>query len=128
MAHNSSKDSYTLTDTMLDKLFSRIEKTVGAAIDVSVEADKILAMTPQDGYKKKIELIAGDIKMSTEEKIKAINEVEDKYAQDFSNSTEKYKEIIWAKAGATLVVVAGVVLMVASPNGRTIAKNVLGVV
>ena len=126
MARNNN-DVCTLTDTMLDNLFGRIEKTVGAAIDISVEADKILEMTPQDGYKKKIELIADDPEMSTVEKIKAIDEVEDKYAHDFSDSAEKYKEIIWVKAGVTLAVAAGVVLMVASPNGRVIAKSILGV-
>ena len=66
--------------------------------------------------------------MSTTEKIKAIDEAENKYSQDLAANAEMCKGIMWAKTGFVLTCVAGTVLMVASPEGRKIAKAIFKLV
>lgn len=111
-----------------DKFFDVAEKVITSAMDVSSETDRVVSMTPKDGYQKKLDLISAAEDMSTKEKIKAIDEAENKYSQDLAANAEMCKGMMWAKTGLILTCVAGTVLMVASPEGRKIAKSILKLV
>lgn len=112
-------------DEVIEKTFDAAGKVIENALDVSTEMDKVITMTPKDGYQKKLELISSAEDMSTKEKIKAIDDAEDKYASDLAQNSEMCKGMMWAKAGLIISCTAGVVLMVASPEGRKIAKSIL---
>ncbi len=103
-------------------------KDIENTINVLSETEKVLSMTPKDGYHKKIDLISNDETMSTEEKIKAIDAAEDKYASDLEKNAEVFTGMMWAKAGAILLCTAAVVLMVTTPEGGKIAKSVIKLV
>ena len=91
--------------------------------DISKETDQILSMTPRDGYHKKIDLIANADDMTTQEKIKAIDAAEDKFASDLKREAEVCSDMIWVKVGATLICVAGIVVLASSPVGGHIVDN-----
>lgn len=95
------------------------------ATDISSEIGTIISFAPKSEYDKKIELIATADDLTTKEKIAAINKVEIKYSQDLSDNAETYSRLLWTKVGAVLGVTAGIVLMVSSPNGRKVAKNII---
>lgn len=97
-------------------------------MDISSETECVMTMTPKDGYQKKVELISTADDLSTKEKIKAIDEAEDKYSRDLAVNAEMYKGMMWAKTEIILTCVAGTVLMIVSPEGRKIAKAVLEMV
>lgn len=109
----------------LDLTSEAIKQAVTKATDISVEMDRVISMTPKDGYQKKIDLIVNAEDLSTKEKLSAIDAAENKYAQDLAENAEVCKSVMWSKAGLTLVCVAGVVLMVSSPEGRKIVKAIL---
>ena len=111
-----------------EKIVEVAEKAISAAMDISSETERVMAMTPKDGYQKKIELITSADDLSTKEKIKAIDEAEDKYSRDLAANAEMCKGMMWAKTGVILTCVAGTVLMIVSPEGRKIAKAVLKMV
>lgn len=108
-----------------EKLIEVAEKAIASAVDVSFETERVMTMTPKDGYQKKIELISVADDLSTKEKIKAIDEAENKYSQDLAANAEVCKGMMWAKTGFVLTCMAGTVLMIASPEGRKIAKSIL---
>lgn len=107
------------------ELGKHLQETVAKATDVSSDIDKIISITHKSGYEKKIEIIVAADDLTTKEKLAAINEAEDKYSQDFADNAETYSRILWTKVGAVLGVTAGIVLMVSSPSGRKVAKNIL---
>lgn len=111
-----------------EKIVEVAEKAISAAMDISSETERVMTMTPKDGYQKKIELISSADDLSTKEKIKAIDEAEDKYSRDLAANAEMCKGMMWAKTGFILTCIAGSVLMVASPEGRKIAKSILKLV
>ncbi len=111
-----------------EKIVEVAEKAISAAMDISSETERVMTMTPKDGYQKKIELISSADDLSTKEKIKAIDEAEDKYSRDLAANAEMCKGMMWAKTGFVLTCIAGSVLMVASPEGRKIAKSILKLV
>lgn len=111
-----------------EKIVEVAEKAISAAMDISSETERVMTMTPKDGYQKKIELISSADDLSTKEKIKAIDEAEDKYSRDLAANAEMCKGMMWAKTGFVLTCIAGSVLMVASPEGRRIAKSILKLV
>ena len=107
------------------EIFKVAEKIICHAVDISSDTDRIVAITPKDGYQKKIELISAANDLSTKEKIQAIDYAENKYAQDLAANADMYKGMMWAKVGFILTGVAGVVFMVSTPEGRKIAKSIL---
>lgn len=111
-----------------EKIVEVAEKAISAAMDISSETERVMTMTPKDGYQKKIELISSADDLSTKGKIKAIDEAEDKYSRDLAANAEMCKGMMWAKTGFVLTCIAGSVLMVASPEGRKIAKSILKLV
>ena len=116
------------SEAVIEKAFDAAGKAIESALDVSTEMDKVITMTPKDGYQKKLELISSAEDMSTKEKIKAIDDAENKYASDLAQNTEMCKGMMWTKAGLIITCAAGVVLMVASPEGRKIAKSIIKLV
>lgn len=116
------------SNEVIEKTFDAAGKVIESAFDVSTEMDKVITMTPKDGYQKKLELISSAEDMSTKEKIKAIDDAEDKYASDLAQNSEMCKGMMWAKAGLIISCTAGVVLMVASPEGRKVAKSIIKLV
>ena len=104
------------------------ERVISSAVDISSDTDRVVAMTPKDGYQKKIELISEAADLSTKEKIKAIDDAETKYAQDLASNAELCKSMMWTKTGLILTGVAGVVLMVTTPDGRKVAKALINLV
>ena len=126
MENTYSTDMITGSSEVLSpELFEVAEKIISSAVDISSETDRVVAMTPKDGYQKKIELISEADDLSTKEKIKAIDDAETKYAQDLAANAEVCKGMMWTKVGIILTCVAGVVLMVATPEGRKIAKAII---
>ena len=83
MENTYSSDMITGSSEVLSpELFEVAEKIISSAVDISSETDRVVAMTPKDGYQKKIELISEADDLSTKEKIKAIDDAETKYAQE----------------------------------------------
>ena len=103
-------------------------KAVEAAMDISADTNRIIEMTPKDGYQKKLEIIFSAQDMSTQEKLDAIDAAEDKYARDLNTNAEMYKGVMWTKVGLVLTCTAGIVLMVSSPEGRKLARTILKLV
>ena len=129
MDNSTKTDMVTEFETDFpEKIVEVAERAISAAMDISSDTERVMTMTPKDGYQKKIELISAADDMSTKEKIKAIDEAENKYSQDLEANAEMCKGMMWAKAGLVLTCIAGTVLMVASPEGRKIAKAILKMV
>ncbi len=103
-------------------------KAVEAAMDISADTNRIIEMTPKDGYQKKLEIITSAQDMSTQEKLDAIDAAEDKYARDLNTNAEMYKSVMWTKVGLVLTCTAGIVLMVSTPEGRKLARTILKLV
>ena len=108
-----------------DAMVNILERVVKTATDISTEMDRVESMTLKDGYQRKIDLIMQAEDMSTKEKISAIDAVENKYAHDRSENAELYKDMMKHKAWTVLVCTAGIVVMVASPEGQRIAKSII---
>ena len=115
---------FDLDNESVGLIADAIGKSVENSIDVSKDTERILLMTPKDGYQKKIELILEADDMSTQEKIKAIDEAEEKYAQDLDRNSELYSKIRWTKVGVFLTCTACLILMIVSPEGKRIVKSV----
>lgn len=98
---------------------------IKSAVDVSAEATTIMSMTPKDGYQKKLDLIYRAEDMSTKEKIQAISQAEDKYAQDLERTSDLCKTLMWVKAGVIFTICVGSVVALKSPEGQKIVTNVL---
>lgn len=117
--------SLGLNNESMDALIGGLEKTIEKTMDISKETEWIVSMTPKDGYQKKIELISKADDMSTQEKLKAIDSAEDKYARDLEKNSDMCAKMLWIKAGLFLICTAGTVLMVSSPNGKKVAQQIL---
>lgn len=112
-------------DNEVRALVGEISNTTSKVLDISTDAERVVSMTPKDGYQKKLELISAAEDMNTKEKLKAIDEAESKYAQDLSNTAELCKGLMWAKVCMFIGCTAGVVFMVSTPEGRKMAKSFL---
>lgn len=106
-------------------IMSGIEKNVERGVDTQKETEQILSMTPKEGFQKKIEIIYKAEDLSSIEKIEAINEAEDKYANDIKRNADLCLGLKWLKTGIILTCTASVVLMVFSPEGRKIASGII---
>ncbi len=121
----STDNTAEFGEVILTTIFEAAEKIISSAVDISSETDRVVSMTPKDGYQKKIELISEANDLSTKEKIKAIDDAVTKYAQDLAANAEVCKGMMWTKVGLILTGVAGVVLIVATLEGRKIAKAII---
>ena len=123
-----ANQSLGLNNESMDALIGGLEKTIEKTMDISKETERIVSMTPKDGYQKKIELISKADDMSTQEKLKAIDSAEDKYARDLEKNSDMCTKMMWIKVGLFLFCTAGAVLMITSPDGKRIAKSVIKLV
>ncbi len=120
-----ANQSLGLNNESMDALSGGLEKTIEKTMDISKETERIVSMTPKDGYQKKIELISKADDMSPQEKLKAIDSAEDKYARDLEKNSDMCTKMMWTKVGLFLFCTAGAVLMITSPDGKRIAKSVI---
>ena len=95
----------------------------GWSVDAIKDVDSVLKMTSEKGFDRKIQLISNADDMSTEEKILAINNAEDKRQLDIEKNAETYNKIIWTKAGAKVLIIATSVAVITSPKGRRVIKT-----
>lgn len=112
----------------LEHVLGVVDKVIERAMDVTPDTNRIIEMTPKSGYEKKIELIAEAADMSTEEKLKAIDAAENKYAQDLAFNADMCKDLMRSKAGLSLTLTACFVLLIKSPEGKKFAKSILKLV
>ena len=124
-AYYNEPNSIYLDDETVEQAYDVIKETAKSMLDISSETQTIISMTPRNGYEKKLELICSDERMSTAEKIEAINNAEDKYATDLERNAETCKGVMWAKAGLFTVFFVGSVCLISSPEGKKILKNVI---
>ena len=112
----------------LEHVLGVVDKVIERAMDVTPDTNRIIEMTPKSGYEKKIELIAEATDMSTEDKLKAIDAAENKYAQDLAFNADMCKDLMRAKGGLSLTLTACLVLLIKSPEGKKLAKSILKLV
>ena len=123
----------TMTTMNPTELFGKegvavVEKCIEKTMNVSKDMELVISMTPKDGYQKKIELISEAEDMTTEEKTQAIDDAENKYAEDLEKSFELVDKMRWSNAGIVMFCAAGFALLVLSPDCRRIAKSFMKIV
>ena len=84
-------------------------------------------LTATDGFKLKLKAIEQAEDMSTQEKLDAITEAENKLAADKVRSARLHIWLIAKKAGIKLATFAGMLLFSASPVGQKMFKGIEGV-
>ena len=99
-----------------DRIASAAEKTLESAMDT----------TATEGFQLKLETIEQAEDMSTQEKLDAISEAEDKLANDKERSAKLHIWLIAKKVGIVLGAFAGLSLLSASPVGQKTMKGVEG--
>lgn len=110
-----------------DRIASAAEKVLESAMDTSADREAIEELTATEGFRLKLETIEQAEDMSTQEKLGAISEAEDKLAADKERSAKLHMWLIAKKAGIALSIFAGVLLLSASPVGQKTFKGIEGV-
>ena len=103
-----------------DRIASAAEKVLESAMDTSADREAIEELTATEGFRLKLETIEQAEDMSTQEKLDAISEAEDKLAK-------LHMWLIAKKAGIALSIFAGILLLSASPVGQKTIKGIEGV-
>ena len=121
----------------VDRIASAAEKVLESAMDTSADREAIeeltategfrLELTATEGFRLKLETIEQAEDMSTQEKLDAISEAEDKLAADKERSAKLHMWLIAKKAGIALSIFAGILLLSASPVGQKTIKGIEGV-
>ena len=96
-----------------------------AVMDSTDEVNRVIEMTPKEGFDLKLELIAGAEDMSTREKLDAIDAAESKYSQDMENNARICRTISLSKAGMVLLFCVGAGILISSPTARKAAMSVV---
>ncbi len=111
-----------------DHIIQFAENCGKVALDISGDQEAILAFASQDSYKKRIEIIASAEDMTTKEKLEALNQADDRFAQDVQRSAETCRNIAWNRYLLLFSCLTGVVLLASSPEGskaiRTVFKRI----
>ena len=110
-----------------DRIASAAEKVLESAMDTSADREAIEELTATEGFRLKLETIEQAEDMSTQEKLDAISEAEDKLATDKERSAKLHMWLIAKKAGIALSIFAGILLLSASPVGQKTIKGIEGV-
>lgn len=121
-------DMQNIYGEQVTRAINAITDATRTVTDVSPEIDRVVEITPKDGYQKKLELISNAPDMSTREKISAIDAAEDKYADDLARNTHLVNETRWSKTGTIVVSIVAVLVVAATPTGRSIGKAILKMV
>ena len=106
------------TVTPVSMMVDLVGKAFISATDASGEVDRIIAMTPMDGFKLKLELITGAKDMTTQEKLQAILAAENEYKQDLTDNARTCWGIAWRKTGLVLLTLSGVGGLLFTPLGK----------
>lgn len=114
-----------LNEEIIEKVVNTAERVIKNTLDISVETNVVLSMTPKDGYEKKLDLIYSAEDMSTEKKLLEIEKIEKEYAERLEQNAELCKDIMWKKVGMVLTLVSGSIYFVTSEKGQKVIKNVL---
>ena len=109
-----------------EKIASATEKAFESAMDTSADIDAIKELTPGDGFRLKLETIKAAEDMSSQEKLEAISEAEDKLACDRERSAKLHIWLIAKKIGLALLAITGVAALAISPGGQKTIKGVSG--
>ena len=117
-------NGFTKDEVEVWNLVNEAVPIINAAVDITVESTNILSMTPKEGYQKKVDLIYSAEDMSTKEKIQALNQAEDKYAQDLGRTADLCKGLMWTKAGVVIIGIAGVLFIGGTSEGRMFIDNI----
>ena len=116
------------TESLLPlRIASAAEKVLESAMDTSADREAIEELTATEGFRLKLETIEQAEDMSTQEKLDAISEAEDKLAADKERSAKLHMWLIAKKAGIALSIFAGILLLSASPVGQKTFKGIEGV-
>ena len=99
------------------------EKAFESAMDTSADIDAIKELTPDDGFRLKLETIKAAEDMSSQEKLEAISEAEDKLADDRERSAKLHIWLIAKKIGLAILLVGGSFAFAASPVGQKTIKG-----
>ena len=110
-----------------DRIASAAEKALESAMDTTADIEAIEKLTATDGFKLKLKAIEQAEDMSTQEKLDAITEAENKLAADKVRSARLHIWLIAKKAGIKLATFAGIMLFSASPVGQKTFKGIEGV-
>ena len=102
------------------------EKAFESAMDTSAEIDAIKELTPDDGFRLKLETIKAAEDMSSQEKLEAISEAEDKLADNRERSAKLHIWLIAKKVGLALLAITGVTALAVSPGGQKAFKGASG--
>ena len=106
-----------------ERIASVAEKAFGFAVDTSADIDAIKELTPDDGFRLKLETIKTAEDMSSREKLEAISEAEDKLASDRERSARLHIWLIAKKIGLAILLVGGSFAFAASPVGQKTIKG-----
>ena len=106
-----------------ERIASAAEKAFESAMDTSADIDAIKELTPDDGFRLKLETIKVAEDMSSQEKLEAISEAEDKLADDRERSAKLHIWLIAKKIGLAILLVGGSFAFAASPVGQKTIKG-----
>ena len=110
-----------------DRIASAAEKVLESAMDTSADREAIEELTATEGFRLKLETIEQAEDMSTQEKLDAYSEAEDKLAADKERSAKLHMWMMAKKAGLILLFVGVTVALAASPVGQKSIKGVSGI-
>ncbi len=109
-----------------DRIASAAEKALESAMDTTADIEAIEELTATEGFQLKLETIEQAEDMSTQEKLDAISDAEDKLADDKERSAKLHIWLIAKKVGIVLGAFAGILLLAASPVGQKKLKGAEG--
>ena len=107
-----------------ERIVSAAERAFEYAIDTSADLEAIEELTSTEGFHLKLEIIQQAEDMSSQEKLDAISEAEDKLATDKERSAKLHMWLIAKKIVFAVVVVGGTVALANSPVGQKTIKGV----
>ena len=110
-----------------DRIASVAEKVLESAMDTSADREAIEELTATEGFRLKLKTIEQAEDMSTQEKLDAYSEAEDKLAADKERSAKLHMWLIAKKAGIALGVFACMLIFSASPVVQKTIKGIEGV-
>ena len=99
-------------------------EAVKASLNVADDRGSVLALIPDDSYKKKLEMIEKAPDLSTAEKLAALEHAENKRLADLQQGTEIHKDLLWNKTSIILTVSAGLALILAPGGAKLLQKTI----
>ncbi len=110
---------------VVDEIRGCVDNVAEYAMNISSDTSQIVGMIPKDGYNKKLEIISEAHDMSTDEKLAAISEADEKYVQNVSDAAEIYEGIMRTKVILTVFSIASIVMLLSSSDSRKTAEKIV---